>query len=230
MNWAATLGVAERAGTWLAFFVHDYQTLIAGALAIAAAYIAARPVWQQLDRMSVQTGTTLRDFLAERVRALMGRRKWLSDQIDPFRAEVAQRMYEMRELEAGLNIEWVFQHAQMTAEVKAKLQRYQRDQRDPPAMAACLAGVTESLSVLEATLDDIHRPHSSDQSGEDYCLTDQQWAEIGEAGQVADDRLVTEVAAFEKAAKGLEEAISQELSLLRDRLRSADEALIIAAR
>lgn len=229
MSPATLISAAKGLAGALVGFVHDYQTLIAGALAIAAAYIAARPVWRQLDRMSVQTGTMFREFLADRVRALTARRKWLTERIDPYRTEVGQRIYEMRELENGLNIEWVFHRAQLTGDLKAKLQRYQREQRDPAAMAARLQDVVDRLSVLEATLNDIHRPHSGDQSGEDYALTDAEWAEIGRAGEAADERLDAEVAAFEASARQLEEAIGRELSELRDRLRGADEALLKAS-
>lgn len=226
MDWTTFIAVSERAGLAVIAVIHDYQTLIAGLLAIGAAYITAYPVWRQLDRISVQTGTMFREFLADRIRALVAHRKWLAAQIGPFRQEVEQRLYEMREFEDGLNIHWIFERAQIAGSLKGSLKKYQREQRDAEAIATCLRKTLENLDILEATLDEIHYPHSSDQSGEDYSFTDEQWAEVRRAGEAADERLDGEVASFTKAANALDEALASELSALRDRLRHADDALL----
>lgn len=45
-----------------------WQTLIAGVLALIAAYVAVRPVWRQVILTSVQAQTAYREFLRDRLR------------------------------------------------------------------------------------------------------------------------------------------------------------------
>ncbi|MFN7399129.1 MAG: hypothetical protein ACK5SX_08740 [Sandaracinobacter sp.] len=47
--------------------IYDFQTLLAGLLAIGAAYYAARPVWRQLQDSNLQTRIMHRDTLAARL-------------------------------------------------------------------------------------------------------------------------------------------------------------------
>jgi len=207
-------------------FVRDFQTLIAGLIAIMAALITARPVWRQLDRMSVQTGTMYRDFLADRLKALQGRRKWLFDKIEPFEQEVSQRMYEMREIENRLNIHWVFDRAQTTAILIRELETYRATNRDSSEMAEAVASLVQRLKALEENLDTIHRPDSTDQSGEDWSYTDEQWTEIRAKAEAADAALDGIVNEFEAASKQLRNVVDGEIGRLRDRVKVTDDALM----
>ena len=211
-------------------FIKDFQTLIAGLIAILAAIITARPVWRQLDRMAVQTDTIFREFLADRLQSLKGRRQWLRDKINPFRNEVGQRLYEMRELENGLNIHWVFERDQLAGTLIDKLRTYQVTNRDPADMAKGMAELITKLEALRDSLDSIHRPHSMDQSGEDYAFTDKEWAAIKAKGHAADDELDRVVSEFEAAAKSFFDAADVEISHLRDRVKATDDALLAGKR
>jgi len=213
-------------GGYMFAFVRDFQTLLAGIIAIVAALITARPVWRQLDRMSVQTNTMYREFLADRLKALEGRRKWLFEQIAPYRQEVGQRMYEMREFENGLNIHWVFERSQITGLLVSKLEAYRDANRDSAEMAGAVDDMIGQLKVLEDNMDDIHRPHSTEQSGEDWSYTDEEWAEVGRKGEAADAALDGLVADFEVAAKRLREVVDHEIDRLRDRVKATDDALM----
>jgi hypothetical protein len=64
--------------------IFDYQALIAGLVAILAAYITARPVWRQLSDMSLQTNALLRDYALEQLRRVANRQKWYSERLTPF--------------------------------------------------------------------------------------------------------------------------------------------------
>jgi hypothetical protein len=102
MNLTSLNEITYSSVTSLVAFVHDYQSLIAGLIAIAAAAITTRPVWLQLGRMSIQTNTMLREFLTDRLRNLTQARSWLHDNLDSFKEEVSRRIYEMREIEGKL--------------------------------------------------------------------------------------------------------------------------------
>ncbi|MDB5418462.1 MAG: hypothetical protein JWP50_1881 [Phenylobacterium sp.] len=207
-------------------FVHNYQTLIAGLVAIAAAYITARPVWHQLERMSVQTNTMFRDFLLDRLQAQNRFRGWLWKRLEPFRNDVSQRMYEMREDEGRLNVHWVFDRAQVTRDLVSTLEQFRSERRDTQQISAALDEVIASLTALEKALHTIHRPASTDQSGEDYAYSDEKWAEIGREAEAADGALDGLVGQFKAAMDRLDKAIQRELGHLRDRLRKTDDALL----
>jgi len=207
-------------------FIKDFQTLIAGLVAILAAIISARPVWRQLDRMAVQTDTIVREFLADRLQSLKGRRQWLRNKINPFRNEVGQRLYEMRELENGLNIDWVFERDQLAGTLIDKLRTYQVTNRDPAAMAQGMDVLITKLEALRDSLGSIHRPHSMDQSGEDYAYTDEEWAGVKAKANAADEALDRIVSEFEAAAKSFFDVVDSEVSEMRDRVKATDDALL----
>lgn len=207
-------------------FIKEFQTLIAGLIAIGAAWITARPVWRQLDRMSVQTGTMYREFLEEHLKALLARRKWLMDRISPFQQEVGQRLYEMRELEGRLNVHWVFARSQIAGSLLRELMDYRERSRDPAEMSDALDKLVEALKALEDNLDDIHRPASSDQTGEDWAYSDEQWAEIHRKSAEADAALDRLVSTFDEASRQLGKAVELEVNRLRYRLKETDDGLL----
>jgi hypothetical protein len=71
-------GAWSSPNDWLACLVgwaYDWQTLITGALAILAAWIAARPGWRQLKSLQLQSEATARETLITRVTAMESRRE-----------------------------------------------------------------------------------------------------------------------------------------------------------
>ncbi len=224
--WPEAWTLAVRGGGAVTAFIKDYQTLIAGLIAIAAAYLTARPVWRQLDRMSVQTNTMFRAFLSDRIESLKGRRRWLAKHLDPYRSQVTQRLYEMRELEERLNVHWIFERAQITDSLVETLETYRSERRDAPAITAATDEIVESLTALAKDLHAIHRPASTDQSGEDYAYSDAEWAVIEQAAVTADKALDALVARFVAGVAALDEAFRAELDDLRDRMSQTDKALL----
>jgi hypothetical protein len=66
----------EYTGYWR--IIYDWQTLIAGALAVfvavVAAFVAAWPVWRQLSSLRLQSAIAVRDSLTSRVASAEARR------------------------------------------------------------------------------------------------------------------------------------------------------------
>lgn len=219
---ASATDIFEKGGP-----IERWQTLIAGAVALLAAAITVQPVWRQLDRMGVQTNTVFREFLQERLRNTTLRRKWLDDHLQKFRNEVGQRLNEMQELDGGkINIHWVFERAQITGTLVSDLRRYQIERRDPVEIENCINDVIEALVVLEARCDTIHRTHSSDQSGEDWSISDEDWAGMKAAGIEAEGLVGSDALAVNQAVDCLEERFEEEQRSLRERLRRVDQALL----
>lgn len=176
--------------------------------------------------MVVQTGTIFREFLADRLQSLIGRRQWFRDKVNPFRNAVGQRLYKMREMETGLNIHWVFERDPLAGMLIDKLQTYQVTNRDPAAMAHGINVLIMKLEAMRDSLESIHRPYSMDQSGEDYSYTDAQWAEVKARGKAADDALDGVASEFEAAAKSFFNVVDSEISQMRDRVKATDDALL----
>lgn len=61
--------------------LYDYQTLVAGMGAIAAAYFAAKPVWKQLELTQTQASGVLRDMLFQRQTEVQQARAALADKV-----------------------------------------------------------------------------------------------------------------------------------------------------
>ncbi len=207
--------------------VERWQTLIAGAVALLAAIITVLPVWRQLDRMGVQTNTVFREFLQDRLHKTTQRQKSLSDQLHRFRNEVSRRLYEMDELEGGkINIPWVFERAQVTGSLVADLRRYQIERSDPVEIENCVDELIEALVAFEKHCDAVHYPHSSEQSGEDWSISDEDWAVIKATGKEAEGLLAGDAHLVNQAIERLEKGFEEEQRSLRDRLRRVDQALL----
>lgn len=217
---------AERVGSELGEFIRDYQTLIAGLLAILAAFITARPVWRQLRSMSIQTNTVYREFLDDRLRALQARHRWLDERLGSFATDVGQRMHEMREVEGRLNIHWVFERDQITWSLITELEADRAERHDPDAIAATLDEVLGALRELQETLNDIHWPEHNEQSDEDYSFSDEEWAAILQRSQDADAQLDAVIGNFERSKAKFDEAMRAELKIMRDRLKELDDRLL----
>lgn len=221
--WEAVASVASA----LRSFIFDYQSLIAGLLALAAAVIAARPVWRQLDRMSVETNSLVREFLSDRIRITERRHKWFSERLGSFANEVLMRICEIEERQDGIvNVHWAFEQDQIASKLLSDVQLYQKKRRDPLAIESCLEVVSVKLSALQDAFDKIHRTASMDQIGEDYAISDEEWAAMVVAGQEAEKTLFNLAGELSDAVKQLDGAFEQELTSLRNRLVKAEDQLL----
>ena len=65
----------------LSQFIYDYQTLLTGMAALAAAYIAAKPVWRQLRLTQTQANGVLREMLLQRQSEVQSATATLSEMV-----------------------------------------------------------------------------------------------------------------------------------------------------
>jgi hypothetical protein len=218
MDWDVALGIVLRD------FIRDYQTLITGFMAIAAAVIAVKPVWRQLRQTAVQTNLNLREFLFDRISIIAGRQRWFADSLGKFQSDVLVRLYEMERDGKGMNVPWAFDQAQAAGGLLAAVRQKQEEHRDPPSIEAAIAAAIGTLEALENALDAIHRPDSS-QSDEDYTISDEDWKKMGNAARDAEKQIHAVADRFSSAVKHLDDMINAELRSLRRRVRDIDEAL-----
>jgi hypothetical protein len=87
-----------------------------------------------------------------------------------------------------------------------------------------LVSLTETSSPAKSST--IHRTDSMDQSGEDYAISDEDWAGMEVAARQAEKNLSAVANAFSEAVKRLDGAFSDELESLRERVRQVEHQLI----
>ncbi len=207
-------------------FINQYQTLIAGLIAILAAYLTARPVWRQLDGMSVQTNTLFRDYVLEQLRRTDNRRSWYSKRLGKFVEDTCRRIYEMEEMKGGtIDIHWAHGTQQDVTSLLSALKKH-GETRDLSAIERELSEVFATLSKLADTLDSIHRPHSMDKHDPEHPFTDEQWAALGMAGKEAEANLASVANDLLEASNRLDAALVRELTMFRQQLKQVQAALL----
>src|SRR5436853_4663091 len=83
--WTALRGVGQ--------FIYDYQTLLTGAGALVAAYIAAKPVWKQLKLTQTQSNGVLREMLLARRVEVKKARASLAEHVEKHLSELNTAVY-----------------------------------------------------------------------------------------------------------------------------------------
>lgn len=209
--------------------VKEFQTLIAGLVAIYAAKMAAKPVWRQLRAMGAQTNLTLREYLQERYRRTKARRKWLVDRLHAFQALLGGRIQQDEQDGNSVNVEWAHVESQNAGRLVEDLRQHLNEYRGLPEIDGPLDHVLSSLEALEAALDAIHRPFSMDQHSEDRSFTDEEWAKIEEDGRQAEKSLPEKAAKVADSTTRLESAFDAELKSLRARMHEVDQSLMKTA-
>ncbi len=203
-------------------FIYKYQTLIAGLIAIIAAYITARPVWRQLEGVSVQTNTLFRDYLLEQLRRTANRKAWYSTRLGSFNDDVGRRIHEMED--EAINVHWAHDTQQRAAYLLEEMEAH-AETRDLSAVEKELTDIYAVLNQLIENLDSIHRPHSMDQHDEDHSFTDEEWANLHVAAGAAEESLSKVAGTLSQASTALDEAFTRELSTFRQQLKQVQVSL-----
>lgn len=205
----------------------DWQTLATGILALAAAWWASRPVYRQLRETETQSNATLREVLAPRV-AELERHKERG--LAPAREAVANLLHEFHEMDeaelAAFKEEAAFHHWQVVRSAADDFKKFRARRFDVPSIEGLKEPVAVALAHLTDRLDDIHRPASTDQEGEDYAFTDQEWEAIEQRGRAARQVLPETISEWREASDALAKAYDDEIARLRRRIVELDRALL----
>lgn len=206
-------------------FIYHYQTLITGVLAIGAAWYAGAPVWRQLKDSNLQTRIMHRETLAIRLREAERRGARVAKAID----DPLSKAQDVTSDPAGEPLEIGEEDAfAMEQMIEGRLDWYLvtlEGTEDAPVEKAKTA-LKAALKDLTDTLSDVHRPASSDQHGEDYSLTDEEWAEVERKAKEGKVLAPVKVSAAWKANRALKGAQQESIDGLRKQIAALD--LIIA--
>jgi len=211
------VATAKAVGHW----IYDFQTLIAGAAAIGAAWYAGAPVWRQLRDSNLQTRIMHRETLAVRLREAEERAARVAKAIDNslWKAQDVTSDPEGGPLEISEHD--AFGLEQM---IEGRLDWYlvSLERTEDPPVEAAKAGLKAALKELTDTLSDVHWPAHNDQSGEDYSMTDEEWAEVLQKAKDSKKLAAHKVNAARKANQALKYAQQAFIAGLRQQIAQLD--------
>lgn len=216
--------ISSAVGHW----IYDFQTIITGAAAIGAAWYAGAPVWRQLKDSNLQTRIMHREALAMRLRDAEERAARVAKSIDDplwtaqrVTSDPAGESVEIGEQDAhGVEqmirgtLDWYLVTLQNTEDARVEEAKV--------ALAAALKELTDTLS-------DVHWPAWNEQTGEDYSMTDQQWAEVlrkAEQGAALAHEKVSAAWEANRALKQAQKAVADDLRL---QIASLDQGITRAS-
>jgi len=201
--------------------LYDFQTLLTGLLAIAAAIFAGLPVWRQLKDSNLQARISHRETLA----TLLGNAQRLHKRvketlskplvtaadvthgldgeardIDPHDAHGLEQMF------SGV-LDWYLITLSGTEHADIENEK---------------ANLRGTLERLMATLNDAHWAAHNFQSDEDHNFTDEKWAEILADHQKAQTDAAARVADVQRAYRALQDAQQLWTQSLRGRIAKLD--------
>lgn len=204
-------------GCW----IYDFQTLIAGVLAIAAAIYAATPVWRELKETNLQTRIQRRETLASLLRESLERyarvakdiERPLSD-LDRLTSDPDGEPIEIDEndahgMEQRLNgaLNWYLVTLKSTETEQIEVAKEK---------------LATALASLTGTLNDVYWTSHNDQHDEGHAIPDDVWAELvkrsGEAPLLAAEK----VGQARNAFRALEAAQSAWIDMLRGQIAKLD--------
>lgn len=205
-------------------FIYDYQTLIAGGLALGAAYLAARPVWRQLGLTQTQSNGVLRDMLLQRQAEVQQARAALTE-------KVGKKLNDLDHLLAWhdegerISEHDAFGFDQILSQSVSWL-RLGYHWRDAAQVEAARTTLTDKIDALLGVLNDIHAPAHTQQHDEDHDISNEDWAEFLARGETAKGEVSQSVADARAAFNKVLEDMEAEAAVLKKRLTTLNEALI----
>jgi hypothetical protein len=216
----------------LVAFIKDYQTLIAGVLALVAALVTVWPVWLQLSRLSIQSSAIFHEFLLQRLGEILERERRVRRLIKGFEGGITGYLYERLELGTGdVDAEWAFNQEQVAARLDHDLRAYTETHRDAPEIEAALEDLLGALTALEDCLQAIHRPQSVTAVGEfDKPLSPKQKAVLKDEAEAAKARILELASKFSGAARNVVAAFHLDINSTRQRARRIEADLLKSSR
>jgi hypothetical protein len=204
--------------------VYDFQTLIAGVAAIFAAFIAARPVYKQLDRMGTQTEIMSRDILSGRLSLLEGRKAELKKATTNF----LQNYFfpgisndDPANFDIDSHLAFDAQH--VIESIHRQLNDAQQRREDGELVQEKRKQLASSAEKLADYLDDIHSP---DSRGNDEEISAAQREEMEVTAVVAKLEIAGHFIEFQSAADDVQNAFDQEIARVRTLIRQIDQRLL----
>lgn len=212
-------------------FIYNFQSLLAGLMALGAAAYALRPVYKQLRVAQVQAAISTREVLLERANTIIRRKRNASDALKSITSDFIADLYH-NDPEGGpeIDINWAHSAEQVVTEVIDKLLVQQSGMGDREAIDDARGSVIKSATELRCCLTIIHQAFTHDFDDPDHDWDEQEkLAEIAKAeraSKAAEGELEAQISAVARAARELDDAFGTELSEVRVRVQQINDLVL----
>lgn len=216
--WVSAMGIGQ--------FIYDYQTLITGAAALGAAYIAARPVYRQLELVQTQSNGVRREMLLQRQLEIEQARAAASENVGKALNDLSREFpcYE-EEGDFMLN-EHQAHHHDLGISHAASWLRQRYKWRDNALAEAKKAALLDALEKLTGFLQDVHYPAHTEQHDEYHSMSDEVYAAFLAKGEAAKAEINPALIGAESALQNFQESLAQELNAVIVQLKKLDKSLV----
>lgn len=230
-TWATVFGAGWTWLNALGQFIKDFQTLLAGLMALIAAVIALRPVYKQLHVNQVQTAIAAREVLFGRTRTIDHRRKVSAAAIRNITSDFIERLYQGdTDGEPDIDINWAFEADQIVGQVIEEFRLQQSSMGDREAIDEKRGLLIQAATELKNCLTDIHQFHSYNFADPDNGWTQEETKEklaaAEAASKEAEKHLVANISTVTKSGKDLDGAYVAELDEIRIRVRQINKLVL----
>jgi len=207
--------------------VGEWQTLLTGFLAIAAAYWAARPVYQQIGLMRAQNNVMVRATIGEMVLQLDVHLNCLEAIISKPVNDIQSSLNYYNQNGPGIDCEWVSQTIQEFGRVETELKALFSLSRDVQALEDAKLELLAAIDTLDSCLRTVFLPEDADRFPEQYNWSDEQRSDAYAAATLAEGELQGRSAGVGVAAQRLKKAYINQKAVLVGRLRTIDDQLLV---
>lgn len=212
----------------LCTFIYDYQTLIGSGVALLAAYVAVRPVYEQLELSRTQANGALREMLLGRQLEVEQAHAAISERVEtPIRQTFQPDHWEEQAL---ISEHRALQDSQGLSRSYGWL-KGEYHWRDSQAVEKEKDKLAEALNKLRVVLDEIHIVASMDQQmedhdGNDQSISDEVWGAMTIRSAEAKSEVEPLRSAAERACMAMKNALQNDLHAIKNQLKKVDAALI----
>jgi hypothetical protein len=211
-------------------FIFNYQTLIAGILALMAAFIASALVFEQVRVARVQSAVMTRDVLKQRLRTVGARQRVVAAIVSSITRDFNVAIYPDPEGEADINPLWAHGAEQEVSRAVTKLRRIQKSRSDPAEINAERENLILVAEELGECLYVIPIPAIAPWDDDESAMSaEEKAAALAEAeacAKTAESELPGKIAAVKREGKLLDDAYLKLLEALRTQLRRIDDSIL----
>lgn len=212
-------------------FIYNFQTLIAGVLALLAALVASLLVFEQIRVARVQSSAMTRDVLIQRLRNVGARKRTVASIVGSITEDFERAIYPNPETnETNINPQWAHGAEQHTSQSVTKLRRIQNGRSDPAAIFSAIDGLALVAERLAECLYVIPIPAIAPWDHDECTMNEaeiaQAKAEAEATAKIAEGELPNKITAVSRAGRTVDIEYEKLLHALRTQLRNIDDTIL----
>lgn len=212
-------------------FLKEWQDLLAGMLAIAAAFWATRPVWHQLNVSKIQAAAEARTVLKKNLAEIEERKSYSEKILESITTDFMRVIcpYDYDQ-EPDINPNWAWDAAHTLGIAERKFQILQSSRIDSAVVERARGALICDIDLLSDCLNTINVATGADHGlYDDEGITDEDRVRINAESDLAERQLVNRIRSVGASGRELDRAFNEEIKSLLSRIRQMDDIVINAS-